>query len=176
MAFLPQHRQLIERIVTEHPRVSPEEMAAATAVLGPFLERQASIRRARESRSPWKTAWAVFSVVFPTTAVIGIGMAWLFRGGLFLRTFGVEVVTRIGAPASRLRTLWRGLLAWSPVIIAFVLLVPNPILLRIRDAREVAFVIGVCAATIFVVGAVWAVMYPERGLQDRIAGTYLVPR
>ena len=156
--------------------MSPEEMAAATAVLGPFLERQASIRRSRESRSPWKTAWAVFSVVFPTTALIGIGMAWLFRGGLFLRTFGVEVVTRIGAPASRLRTLWRGLLAWSPVIIAFVLLVPNPILLRIRDAREVAFVIGVCAAAIFVVGAVWAVMYPERGLQDRIAGTCLVPR
>ena len=160
--------------------MSPEEMAAATAVLGPFLERQASIRRARESRSPWKTAWAVFSVVFQTTAVIGIGMAWLFRGGLFLRTFGVEVVTRIGAPASRLRTLWRGLLAWSPVIIAFVLLVPNPFsaewYLRIRDAREVAFVIGVCAAAIFVVGAVWAVMYPERGLQDRVAGTHLVPR
>ena len=174
--FLAQHRQLIERIVTEHPRVSREEMAAATAVLGPFLERQASMRRLRQSMSTWKRAWLEFAVGFLITAGIGIGTAWLFRGGLFLRAFGVEVVTRIGAPASRVRTLWRGLLAWSPVIIAFVLLTPNPILLRIRDAREVAFVIGVCAAAIFVVGAVWAVMHPERGLQDRIAGTYLVPR
>jgi hypothetical protein len=184
MGFLPQHRQLIERFVTEHPRVSPEEMAAATAVLGPFLERQASRRRTRQSMSPWKTARALFGVVFQTTAVIGIGMAWLFRGGLLLRVFGVEVVTRVGAPASRLRTLWRGLLAWSPVIIASILLVPDPVprgaiaitRLPIRDAGEVGFVIGVCAAAIFVVGAVWAVMHPERGLQDRIAGTYLVPR
>jgi hypothetical protein len=194
-SLLAPHRQLIERIVTEHPRVSPEEMAAATAVLGPFLERQASRRRARQSRSSWKSARGGLADLFGTTAVIGIGMAWLFRGGLFLRVFGVEVVTRIGAPASRLRTLWRGLLAWSPLIIALVLLVPSqtPVSapsgaialldfemaathLRIRDAPEVAFVIGVCAAAIFVVGAVWAVMHPERGLQDRIAGTYLVPR
>ena len=25
-------------------------------------------------------------------------------------------------------------------------------------------------------GALWAVLHPERGLQDRIAGTWLVPR
>ena len=188
LGFLPRHRQLIERIVTEHPRVSPEEMAAATAVFGPFLERQASMRRSRQSMSTWLTAWSLFALVFQTMAVIGIGMAWLFRGGLVLRAFGVEVVTRIGTPASRLRTLWRGLLAWSPVIIAAVLLVPNQTLLPFREMvvlrfpnqtllpREVAFVIGVCAAVIFVVGAVWALVYPERGLQDRIAGTYLVPR
>lgn len=42
--------------------------------------------------------------------------------------------------------------------------------------EKVTFVIGVCAAAIFVVGAMWAVMHPERGLQDRVAGTYLVPR
>jgi hypothetical protein len=161
-------------------------MAAATAALGPFLERQASTRRSLQSMSTWKTAWFVFALWFQIIAVIGIVMAWLFRGGLVLRAFGVEVVTRIGAPASRLRTLWRGLLAWSPVIIApvllvpnliaSVLLIPNPIVLHIRNTRELAFVIGVSAAAIFVVGAVWAVMSPERGLQDRIAGTYLVPQ
>ena len=70
------------------------------------------------------------------TAVFGVGTAWLFRGGLFLRAFGIEVVTNIGVPASRLRTLWRGLLAWSPVIIALGLLALNPILLPVRDARE----------------------------------------
>ena len=42
--------------------------------------------------------------------------------------------------------------------------------------EKVTYVIGVCAAAIFVVGAMWAVMHPERGLQDRVAGTYLVPR
>ena len=121
-------------------------------------------------------AWLSFARMFLMTAVFGVGTAWLFRGGLFLRAFGIEVVTNIGVPASRLRTLWRGLLAWSPVIIALGLLALNPILLPVRDAREVTFVIGVCAAAIFVVGAMWAVMHPERGLQDRVAGTYLVPR
>jgi hypothetical protein len=29
---------------------------------------------------------------------------------------------------------------------------------------------------LFLVGVVWALVYPTRGLQDRIAGTWLVPR
>ena len=36
-----------------------------------------------------------------------------------------------------------------------------------------AFVISL---GLFVTGTVWAVVNPARGLQDRIAGTYLVPR
>jgi hypothetical protein len=118
----------------------------------------------------------MFSFMFLPIALLGIGAAGLFRGGLLLRAFGIEVVTRNGETVSRLRALWRGLLAWAPLIIAPVLLVPNPIPLYIGVSREVAIAFGVCAGALFVVGAAWAVVHPERGLQDRIAGSYLVPR
>ena len=29
---------------------------------------------------------------------------------------------------------------------------------------------------LFIGGAVWVLLHPDRGLQDRLAGTYLVPR
>ena len=118
----------------------------------------------------------VFSPVFFLTALIGVGSAWLFRGGLFLQAFGVEVITKNGESVPRLRALWRGLISWAPVIIASVLLVPNPIPVYIGAGREVAIAVGGCAGALFVVGAAWAVVHPERGVQDRIAGTYLVPR
>jgi hypothetical protein len=176
MGFLEPHRQVIERIVAEHPRVSPEEMTAATAAIGPFLERQASRRQYLQNIRPWTMAFSMFSFMFLPIAVLGIGAAGLFRGGLLLRAFGIEVVTKNGETVSRLRALWRGLLAWAPLIIAPVLLVPNPIPLYIGVSREVAIAFGVCAGALFVVGAAWAVVHPERGLQDRIAGSYLVPR
>jgi hypothetical protein len=171
-SVLEQHRPLIERLVANHPQVSPEELSAATAALGPFLKRQATIRRVR----PNLTVIALLSgaFLFMETALIGIGSAWLFRGGLLLRIFGIEVVTKHGEPVSRLRALWRGLLAWGLVIIASILFVP-----AFRPAgvpENVDIAIAVFMATLFVAGAAWAAVYPERGLQDRIAGTYLVPR
>jgi uncharacterized RDD family membrane protein YckC len=172
--ILGPHRQVIERIGAEHPRVSPEEMAAATAALGPFLERQASIRQIRQSLGVWTVGRFMFGVTFLMTALMGIATAWLFRGGLLLRAFGMEVVTNDGEPVSRGRALWRGLLAWGLVIIAPILFVP-----AFRPAgipENVAIAVGVVMATLFVAGAAWAVVYPNRGLQDRIAGTYLVPR
>jgi hypothetical protein len=29
---------------------------------------------------------------------------------------------------------------------------------------------------VFIAGAIWAVLHPSRGIQDRIAGTWIVPR
>jgi hypothetical protein len=36
--------------------------------------------------------------------------------------------------------------------------------------------LAIGAGATFLAGTVWAVVFPERGLQDRIAGTWLVPR
>jgi hypothetical protein len=46
--------------------------------------------------------------------------------------------------------------------------------LHVGTGFRTAVAIG--AAVIFLAGALWAVVVPERGLQDRIAGTWLVPR
>ena len=108
----------MERIVLNHPRVSAEEFAAATAALGPFLERQARLRERVSLRSinPWATAVGIADVMFMLTAINAIVSASLFRGGLLLRVFGIAVVTTNGEPLSRLRALWRGLVAWGLVL------------------------------------------------------------
>jgi hypothetical protein len=39
-----------------------------------------------------------------------------------------------------------------------------------------ATIVSSLAAAIFLGGAIWGVFHPERGLQDQLAGTWLVPR
>ena len=107
------HRRRIERIVTERPRVSADELAAATATVGPFLKRQARLRQAAREMNPWTAALRGVPFLFALTAIVAVLSAWLFRGGLFLRALNIAVVTKNGEPVSRLRALWRGLGAWG---------------------------------------------------------------
>ena len=94
-----------------------------------------------------------------------------------MRALGIAVVTRTGEEASRLRALGRGLVAWSPFIAILLFVFRNSV-------RSVQFSVppaglAVALAVLFlsgVGGALWAALHPRRGLQDRIAGTWLVPR
>ena len=97
-------------------------------------------------------------------ALFGLVWAFLLRGGLLLRACGIAVVTVDGKPASRLRALWRGLVAWGLVPAALVLVF------------TMGPAIGSLAGVLLLAGAVLAVVDPGRGLQDRIAGTRLVPQ
>ena len=167
VGHLARHRQLIDRILADHPHVSSDDLAAAIATLGTFFERQAAIRH----WMPWMSALAMAVYLFVLVGLVGIAAAWIFRGGFLLRTFGIAVVTKDGELVSRVRALCRGLVAWG-IVIAPVALVFALSYLGVH----LTVTIAVWALTIFVVGAAWAVVHPERGLQDRIAGTYLVPR
>jgi hypothetical protein len=88
-----------------------------------------------------------------------------------LRWLGIAVVTRDGSEVSRLRAFWRSVIAWSlgatAVVIAFLGI--------FLTSADFLFIIGVPLAACLI-GIVWAAINPERGLQDRLAGTYLVPR
>ena len=98
--------------------------------------------------------------------------ALLFRGGLLLHGLGIVVVTSNGCNVSRLRMLWRSFLTWSPLLLIHLLIyerflfweVPGPLWLILTSM------------ILFIAGAVWAVAKPDRGLQDYLAGTWLVPR
>lgn len=72
-----------------------------------------------------------------------------------------------------MRALWRALVAWAPAGLAMLglTLAEGPLM----TGR--AWIIAVASSTaLFLIGAVQAVRHPDRGLQDRIAGTRLVPR
>ncbi len=150
--ILEARRPLVERVAADHPTVSAEDLTTAAATLSPFL-------RAQERRHKLKLA--LFGGQLAFFALFGV---WAFRGGLILSAFGIAVVTRDGKPASRLRALSRGLAGWGLVAVAIWLWV----------AVDVA--VGVSMGVLVVAGAAWAIVHPTRGLQDRIAGTWLVPR
>ena len=99
--------------------------------------------------------------------------ALLFRGGLVLRMAGMTFVRRDGRRASRLRVFWRALVAWSPlwlVLLGFTRIFgqPNP-----AAFSELPFVLS-CG--LYCGLAILSVALPERGLPDRLAGTWPVPR
>jgi undecaprenyl pyrophosphate phosphatase UppP len=98
-------------------------------------------------------------------AVPSLIAALVFRGGLLMRALRIAFVTRDGAPASRCRLLARILLTWSPILVGLALSrVINP------------FKAEAVMLALFAVGAVWALLDPQRGLPERLVGAWSVPR
>jgi eukaryotic-like serine/threonine-protein kinase len=103
-----------------------------------------------------------------------------FRGGLALLVTDVTFVRRDGSPASRVRLLWRALVAWGPVWLSFVLSIVLVVVVAAgknvphRGALAVVLLAGLA---FFSVGLpLLSVALPQRGLQDRLAGTWPVLR
>lgn len=117
-------------------------------------------------------------------AAVGAGIAaaalisaLLFRGGFLLGLLGMAVVRPAGVPASRFRAAWRSLVGWSPSWVAAVacLALSRTAASRLQPAVLAGAVIfGATLVAILALKDAWS--HPERGFQDRIAGTYLVPR
>ncbi|HYN09672.1 MAG TPA: protein kinase [Vicinamibacterales bacterium] len=102
-----------------------------------------------------------------TAGLVGcaaLGLLWAFalRGGFWLRGFGIAVVTTDGAEVSRLRAVSRAAIVWCWV--------PAQLLATGYGGPLLGIVV------LRLGGLLYAAVHPERGLQDRIAGTYLVPR
>jgi hypothetical protein len=170
VAFLGPLRPIAERVMADHPHVSPDALAAATVELGSFLQEQERAERAARPGTPGLLFVALieFLVGLVVVGAFGLFGALLLRGGILMRALGIAVVTRSGHEASRLRAFGRGLVAWSP-------LMALPIVL-IEVRQPIRMPVAVALGVLFAGGAVWAALHPERGVQDRIAGTWLVPR
>jgi uncharacterized RDD family membrane protein YckC len=93
----------------------------------------------------------------------------LFRGGLILLIAGVTFVRRDGSRASRLQVFWRSIVTWSPLALAAILFA---FLYSLSGVLAAA-----CAGVVFLGGLVAvSLTLPNRGLADRLAGTWPVPR
>jgi len=172
--FNPQLKAVAHRAVLAHPHPTPEDMRAAETVVRPYLEQERM--KLERTRSPLGIlAWLLLFGTLASVIVAGLGLlsALIFRGGLGLRLFGAAVLTSRGSEARRVRAFGRALIAWSPAALGVVgvVLAPEPLV------PELSWMI-LCASsvTLLVIGAVYAVRHPDHGLQDRIAGTALVPR
>ena len=166
---IERHKMAAEQILSARVQPSPQQFEAAKALVETELpeikpEPAKGMRSAnRETRWIWiiglGAIYGVCTVILPCWIA-----ALAFRGGVLLRAFGLAVVKRTGEPASRGRVLWRNFLASAPFVIATWALH--------GQSRFVA-ALPLCAAIAL---AVCSALIRGRTLQDRLAGTDLVPR
>ena len=121
----------------------------------------------------WLVGLASAAGSFVVPMVLSLLGALITGSGFTFRQFGAALVNARGERASRVRALWRALVTWMPMCATLVVvkIAPEPPNHRVSLlALESALMMLAIAA------AVWAVNHPARSLQDRLAGTWIVPR
>jgi len=161
----PNARAFAEQSLEQHSSPTAEELAEAETRLGRIAKQSSSERIPPRLLLLPFLLWFMLLVYVCLPAVIA---ALLFRGGLVLLATGVTYVRRDGLKASRLRLLWRSLVAWSPVVGAMVL--------AGSAMNTKSLSLALLSALPVMILAVWSLWLPERGLPDRLAGTWPVPR
>ena len=166
---IERHEAAARQILSARGQPSPQQFEAAKALVETELpgikpEPATGMRSAnRETRWIWiiglGAKYGVCTVILPCWIA-----ALAFGGGVLLRAFGLAIVKRTGEPASRGRVLWRNFLASAPFVIAAFAL---------RGQNRFAAALPLCAA---IAVAVSSSLLRGRTLQDRLAGTDLVPR
>ena len=159
----------------ERQRVrTPEQVRRAEATAAPIIADQA------EGLAKLATARAFTGIVIATLGGTFIAVAF-FAGvgalvtgsGFTFRPFGTALVNRRGKRISRLRGLWRAAVTWSPTVILFFVFKRGP---DITAAGNAFLALDLLLVAVLAAGAAWAILRPSRGLQDRLAGTWVVPR
>lgn len=161
-----ENRQFAEQAVASHPHPADKEVAEAAAALRPHLEFNSPFKSMNQ---PWMPPFVAGICLLAYVALPAVLAALLCRGGLVLWVAGVVVVRKDGVRASRLRALWRSLVTWSPLFAA-------PFLTALLTPWLGGVPAGFLSGTLVVALAAWSLALPQRSLQDRLAGTHLVPR
>jgi hypothetical protein len=180
----PPERKVAEEIVARHPQVSSAEFAEAeklvTSLMGPMGKED--FRPLGNMSIPLfaclaAVGWLVWMAFFSVCAAV------LCRGGLLLWGLGLTFVRGDGKPASRLRLFWRAIVAWSPLMLiplapALILPAMQANLRTMSPEQGISLTISVAAVfgVIYLALVVWSALLSRRGIPDRLAGTWLVPR
>jgi hypothetical protein len=176
-SLAPDYRALAEAILTRHPNVSTEQLAAAEVVMKEARSRGPAGGRRQQ------VAVEIGGVLISTLTAGALALvlvaclvsSLLVPGGVVSRQIGLAVVTRSGKEITRARSLMRMLVAGSPALVwltylafspkvqGFVPTPPNPI-------TGTLITLGVLA-----VGHWWTIASRTRGPHDLLTGTWVVP-
>ena len=124
---------------------------------------------------PWN--YALGGIATSALAVLG-AVALIQLLGLPFRItasqsiFPLAVVNARGELADRVTLLRRWAIVWLPLLIPMSFVV----LLIKRAEPNAAFILTVVLLVLWISAAVYAVIHPNRGLHDRLAGTWVVRR
>jgi uncharacterized RDD family membrane protein YckC len=179
-ARLSLYRDAARDLVARHPSVTPEDAARARAAIERFIRAEdAAIRRQQRRLNaaivagPVALTWIGLAVA----ASFGVVFAFILRGGLLIKFFGLAVVDTGGRRVRRWRALVRAVVSWAPSVALSVLGLNVPVFIPSAStpAHPAWTALAVALIVLALVGAAVALLSPTRGLQDRIAGTYVVP-
>lgn len=120
-----------------------------------------------------KGAAMIAGMIVVAVPLIWAAFAFLFRGGLAMALAGITLVQQDGRLAGRWRCALRELVIWLPVTVLLLgSLWVQATLPDIRDLRVGLLLLALLLLPIYVLVAL---RNPERGPQDQILGTWLVP-
>ena len=158
-------QQAISRELLQRYPDAPRDVASPTAPRVDAIISRVSVL----DGLPWhQTFYKRMFGLYMGGAVIALILNFAFRGG-FMRAMGLELVTADGRQASRLRVLVRTAVTWSPILVV-------PILMPFVE-RALPGLAGTPWWTLGILsGAIAILLTPSRGVQDRIARTWVVPR
>jgi uncharacterized RDD family membrane protein YckC len=162
----PPLRDEAEQILKRKHPLEAAEFTAASARLETLLKKTPELAARETVENPNLFMGALAGGYWVTVIVVIIPClvaSLLFRGGAMVRLLGIFFVDRDGLPASRWRITARNLVAWLPFLLIPAALSINELLPII-----VGLVVICLTAT--------SLLLPKRGLQDRLAGTWPVPR
>ncbi|MBU6402277.1 MAG: RDD family protein, partial [Verrucomicrobia bacterium] len=162
----PGLRQRAEQILDRGHPAGAMNLDAAAARLEQFFHKspEAAAREALQNPNLFLGALLVGYLVTGVFVILPCLLAaLLFRGGALVALLGIVFVDRNGRPASRWRVTARNLVAWLPL----VLVLPGAWF----DPR---LPLGVGALVLLLAGV--SLLLAHRGLQDKLAGTWPVPR
>lgn len=166
-------RQRAAGIVARVGPPSAQAAAEGRAVLGGAIDAEGQLNLAPRFPNPDEsTQPALYAICFGGfvwAILLSLACALLFRGGVLMRALGIAVVKRDGSDASRLRLLWRAVVAWAPLPLGGVLLA------QLRPVLP-AFPAAALASALVLALTIWSAARPGRSLQDFLAGTWVVPR
>ncbi len=158
-------RRFAEESVAQFAEPTDTEIADADAAIKKIAGPGLGFATLKGSTFIMMMAGGAFIIYVCLPAIIA---ALAFRGGLILLAGGVTYVRRDGRLASRLRLFWRSLVVWSPLV---------PLLFFLGFCNAFKWPAGAVGALVLYAGlAVFSALLPQRGLQDRLAGTWPVPR
>lgn len=168
-------RPLGKQALVRHPSVSDQDLTSATIGLRARLDNSWEERR---------QLLVLFFVAFPLLALmltssLSLMSAVSCRGGALMRALRIAIMTRDGTEASRWKAFRRSVVTWSPVWLVGLCLAGWVLAGReLEDAFDVTWivVIALLAMATMSAGLIRTLIHPERGWQDQLERTWVVPR
>ena len=160
-----ERRKFAEQSVAQYPAPTEAEIAEAGALVDKYVPKEPPFA----GKQPlWLPAFLMVGSLAVYVCIPALIATLLFRGGVVLLIAGVTFVRKDGQRASRLRLLWRAIVTWSPSFLALVLSI-------LAISKQLNWGPWLALALSGLLTA-WSLALQGRGLQDRLAGTWPVPR